>query len=119
MHGDRRERIGTVLRNSLPPLREMSRRSEAQERARPDRGPNVKDVADASLSFMLGTDPHANRVSGAKEGSLSARMTGLEPATSGVTGRCSNQLSYIPKAWLPTTCGETLGVMRSGMGPLF
>gem|GEM_PF-7111929 len=24
-------------------------------------------------------------------------MTGLEPATSGVTGRCSNQLSYIPK----------------------
>ena len=26
------------------------------------------------------------------------RMTGLEPATSGVTGRCSNQLSYIPKA---------------------
>ena len=26
-----------------------------------------------------------------------ARMTGLEPATSGVTGRCSNQLSYIPK----------------------
>ncbi len=25
------------------------------------------------------------------------RMTGLEPATSGVTGRCSNQLSYIPR----------------------
>ena len=24
-------------------------------------------------------------------------MTGLEPATSGVTGRCSNQLSYIPR----------------------
>ncbi len=29
---------------------------------------------------------------------VEARMTGLEPATSGVTGRCSNQLSYIPKA---------------------
>ena len=28
---------------------------------------------------------------------MKARMTGLEPATSGVTGRCSNQLSYIPK----------------------
>jgi hypothetical protein len=25
-------------------------------------------------------------------------MTGLEPATSGVTGRCSNQLSYIPNS---------------------
>ena len=25
-------------------------------------------------------------------------MTGLEPATSGVTGRCSNQLSYIPRS---------------------
>ncbi len=29
---------------------------------------------------------------------LEARMTGLEPATSGVTGRCSNQLSYIPNS---------------------
>jgi hypothetical protein len=31
-------------------------------------------------------------------------MTGLEPATSGVTGRCSNQLSYIPKPSWETTC---------------
>ena len=32
--------------------------------------------------------------------SVLARMTGLEPATSGVTGRCSNQLSYIPRSML-------------------
>src|SRR5262249_11320121 len=31
-----------------------------------------------------------------RQNATSARMTGLEPATSGVTGRCSNQLSYIP-----------------------
>gem|GEM_PF-4014217 len=30
----------------------------------------------------------------------SARSTGLEPATSGVTGRCSNQLSYDPSVCL-------------------
>jgi hypothetical protein len=34
-------------------------------------------------------------------------MTGLEPATSGVTGRCSNQLSYIPKSLRPTTCVDS------------
>jgi hypothetical protein len=39
-----------------------------------------------------------------QEWSIKTRMTGLEPATSGVTGRCSNQLSYIPKHSWETTC---------------
>jgi hypothetical protein len=41
---------------------------------------------------------------------LEARMTGLEPATSGVTGRCSNQLSYIPKSERVTTRVNPLDV---------
>ena len=36
-----------------------------------------------------------------------ARVTGLEPATSGVTGRRSNQLSYTPKT----------GILKSGINP--
>ncbi len=40
-------------------------------------------------------------------------MTGLEPATSGVTGRCSNQLSYIPKRYLATTCGTAQCISNS------
>ena len=34
-----------------------------------------------------------------------AGVTGLEPATSGVTGRHSNQLSYTP-AWVPGSRDE-------------
>jgi hypothetical protein len=43
-------------------------------------------------------------VSPKERGFSVARMTGLEPATSGVTGRCSNQLSYIPKAVFVAPC---------------
>src|SRR3954447_26328364 len=42
-------------------------------------------------------------------------MTGLEPATSGVTGRCSNQLSYIPKAhrWVNKTLSPERGDVKT------
>jgi hypothetical protein len=44
-----------------------------------------------------------------------ARATGLEPATSGVTGRHSNQLSYA-RAGLPKRCCRRRGV-DYGDGP--
>ena len=53
------------------------------------------------------------------EKDLKARMTGLEPATSGVTGRCSNQLSYIPKLDLATTCSNTGPVSDSRIWIVF
>ena len=45
-----------------------------------------------------------------------ARMTGLEPATSGVTGRHSNQLSYIPARPSESGPGSIAGA-RSGSNP--
>ncbi len=39
---------------------------------------------------------------------LKADRTGLEPATSAVTGRHSNQLNYRSKRTLETTLGVTL-----------
>jgi hypothetical protein len=41
-----------------------------------------------------------------------ARVTGLEPATSGVTGRHSNQLSYTRAGRPPKRCG---GGVRGGL----
>jgi hypothetical protein len=45
-------------------------------------------------------------------------LTGLEPATSAVTGRCSNQLNYSPKAVSNLYCADewcfcqTIGELR-------
>jgi hypothetical protein len=44
-------------------------------------------------------------------------MTGLEPATSGVTGRCSNQLSYIPKSCGISSYVDSSGRWVSGVSP--
>jgi hypothetical protein len=39
-----------------------------------------------------------------------AGTTGLEPATSAVTGQHSNQLNYVPTAF-PTTCRKLLNLL--------
>ena len=40
-----------------------------------------------------------------------ATRKGLEPSTSGVTGRRSNQLNYVAKWILPKIVGSTLGII--------
>ena len=50
-------------------------------------------------------------------------MTGLEPATSGVTGQCSNQLRYIPMVGVggiepPTSRSRTVRATRLRYTPL-
>ena len=45
-----------------------------------------------------------------------ARWTGLEPATPGVTGRYSNQLSYHRASRCPEGAFRTCAVLRKGVG---
>jgi hypothetical protein len=60
-------------------------------------------LKEETCSLILSGSRFTLKSCGGKD--LKARMTGLEPATSGVTGRCSNQLSYIPKRYRLMTCG--------------
>jgi hypothetical protein len=46
---------------------------------------------------------------GQMQAQLEAGATGLEPATSGVTGRRSNQLSYAPEGW---AAGALMGLSQ-------
>ncbi len=50
------------------------------------------------ICLALGDDSHTGRHVRLVKGKKVARWTGLEPATPGVTGRYSNQLSY-HRAW--------------------
>ena len=76
----------------LPPVRYELRCGRDSRHQGPE-----ADIVDPLLEGLAGylrKRCKAWRVWGSK-----ARMMGLEPTTSGVTGRCSNQLSYIPKAY--------------------
>ena len=62
---------------------------------------NYPSAAHQYLSAKNGENPHGNPVWQRRRAIITsdasgkmARLTGLEPATSGVTGRHSNQLSY-------------------------
>ena len=75
------------------------------------RNPGRRAVADSA-------DAHARQIDCARQQlktrmwetrAILARETGLEPATSGVTGRRSNQLSYSPANRTATRCS---GVAR-------
>ena len=44
---------------------------------------------------------------------ITAEYAGLEPATSGVTGRCSNQLSYIPGPKRTQSVRQRFLIMRT------
>jgi hypothetical protein len=95
---------------------------------RADRGPRtLRRSAGASLSnparlrvLLRAATPHTRQADASsrskrnacKRGVLEAGATGLEPATSGVTGRRSNQLSYAPGG------GFTVSQAKSGQGGL-
>jgi hypothetical protein len=71
------------------------------------------------IGFVPAAVPSVDQIAGRPKGQVSkAGATGLEPATSGVTGRRSNQLSYAPERFGMASVamgGERLPPPRPGV----
>ncbi len=91
------ERLAELLSEGTPSLTWMGTRLDKFARPLVRIAVGGRDVAETLIAEGYGRAYEKGARKGwcAEAGKL-ARMTGLEPATSGVTGRRSNQLSYIP-----------------------
>ena len=83
---------------------------------RPTRCKRAALPAELSTQFTFKSrQRHLFRPNPGRVGEKMARVTGLEPATSGVTGRHSNQLSYT-RVYAAGTPGSKEGELRASMG---
>jgi hypothetical protein len=88
------------------PFREYGRNSSSLRVGRPG---NTNGRFRRSGRVVIVTDNGEKR--GAPLSKKVARVTGLEPATSGVTGRHSNQLSYTRVSRPKQLCAPARGVV--------
>src|SRR5262249_30008557 len=91
---DGREETMASSESASAPLARMSART---------RPISTRTLADIDFAGALRADPHQHeaRHRDHRDRQDMARVTGLEPATSGVTGRRSNRLSYTRKRSAP------------------